>query len=163
MRPLVKLNSPLPQEVYPRLKAPLAKAFPFSCLKKNGIAVWPRMSYFISLCLIYKMRLISTPASWELCEHSVNEHMQSPQNAAWHMQSTEWFAVGIMLKEHQRARETVASSLGWKECGKLQSSSAKQERGKEANGAKKKTLLSASVKNLLQVLAHTSSFLSVSG
>ena len=79
------------------------------------------------------------------------------------MQSTEWFAVGIMLKEHQRARETVASSLGWKECGKLQSSSAKQERGKEANGAKKKTLLSASVKNLLQVLAHTSSFLSVSG
>lgn len=65
MRPLVKLNSPLPQEVYPRLKAPLAKAFPFSCLKTfNGIAVWPRMSYFISLCfgfLIYKMRLISHP------------------------------------------------------------------------------------------------------
>lgn len=67
-----------------------------------------------------------------------------------------------MLKEHQRARETVASSLGWKQCGKLQSSSAKQERGKEANGTNKKILLSASVKNLLKALAHTPSFLSVS-
>lgn len=34
-----------------------------------------------------------------------------------------------IIKGHQRVGETVASSLGWEECGKLQDSSAKQERG----------------------------------
>ena len=89
MRPLVKLNSPLPQEVYPRLEAPLAKAFLLP-QDLNDITVWPRMSYFISLCfgfLVYKMKLIFTPASWEFYELSVNEHIQSLQNAL-HMQST---------------------------------------------------------------------------
>ena len=96
------------------------------------------------------MKLIFTPASWEFYEPSVNEHIQSLQNAL-HMQSTKWFAVGIMLGGHQRARGTVASSLGWKECGKLQNSSAKQERGKEVNETNKKILLPASIKNLLKV------------
>lgn len=96
------------------------------------------------------MRLIFTPASWEFYELSVNEHMQSPQSAL-HMQSTKWFAVRIMLGGRQRARGTVASSLGWKECGELPNSSAKQERGKEANGTNKKTLLPASIKSLLRL------------
>lgn len=137
----------------------------FSCLKTLMVSLcapgWVTSSLFAS---------VSSSIKWGLYPHPppgsfVSIQWMNTCKALRMLPDTAKHKM-ICCWDHARgtseSRETVASSLGWKECGKLQNSSAKQERGKEVNGTKKKILLSASVKNLLKVLAHTSSFLSVS-